>query len=578
MSLKVNPPLKWPKDVPFELNGYEKPLFSMLDDSAAKFPQQTYTIYQGATRSYRQVKQAAEKVAGFLLQKGVKKGDKVAIFLPNIPQYPEIFFGILKAGAVCVTCNPLYTPGELNFQLKDCGARVVFCMDHPEFYPTTVSAARDTQIETVIICGVKSYLPAIKGFLGGLLGKIPKADHYEPGHLFFDDLMKSSAPITTPPAISPKEDLAMILYTSGTTGRPKGACLTHANMVFAVQCLNEWVQIKPKSGGEAKQIETGGENCYLGILPWYHIFGLWTSMLWACISGNKVVCIPDPRNGTPPFTEALESIEKYKTTIVAAVPSIFTAMTNHPLIDKYDLSSIVACASGAAPLATETLARFEKKTGAVIFEGYGMSECLPIGINPTNLDDRKIGSVGMPCISTSIKIVDIDSGQDELPQGEDGEIAVHGPQLMEGYLNRPDANASDFRQLDGDRYFLTGDIGHIDDEGYLIITDRKKDMILVGGFNVYPAEVEEVLIAHPKVALAAVIGIPQENQKEMVKAFVQLSPGQTATEDEIMEHCKTNLSGYKCPKALEFRSEIPTSIVGKVIRRVLKEELQPSNP
>jgi long-chain acyl-CoA synthetase len=447
-------------------------------------------------------------------------------------------------------------------------------MDHPEFYPTTVSAIKDTQIENVIICGVKSYLPTIKGFLGGLLGKIPKADHYEPGHLFFDDLIKSNAPAQTAPTINPDEDLAMILYTSGTTGRPKGACLTHANLVFAVNCLHEWVHIEPQKGGPVAQIEFGGSHCFLGILPWYHIFGLWTTMLWSCKTGNKIVCIPDPRNGTPPFTEALQSIEKYQTTIVAAVPSIFTAMTNHPFIDNYDLSSIVACASGAAPLATETLARFEKKTGAIIFEGYGLSECLPIGINPTNLKDRKIGSVGIPCSNTTVKIVNIETGIDELPQGEDGEIAACGPQLMTEYLNRPDANQSDFRLIDGDRFFLTGDIGHIDEEGYLIITDRKKDMILVGGFNVYPAEVEEALISHPSVALAAVIGIPTADKKETVKAFVQLRPNQTATEEEILEHCKTNLSAYKCPKQIEFRSEIPTSIVGKVIRRILKEELQ----
>ncbi len=574
MSIKNKQPLKWPKEVPFELFGYEKPLFSLLDETTASYPQHTYTIYQGATRSYTQVKNTSEKVAGFLSAKGVQKGDKVAIFLPNIPQFPEIFFGILKAGAVCVTCNPLYTASELNFQLKDCGAKVVFCMDHPEFYPTTVSAIKDTQIENLIICGVKSYLPTIKGFLGGLLGKIPKADHYEPGHLFYDDLIKGSVPLPTSPAISPEEDLAMILYTSGTTGRPKGACLTHSNMVFAIKCLHEWVQIESKQGGPAKQIELGGSHCFLGILPWYHIFGLWTSMLWSCISGNKIVCIPDPRNGTPPFTEALESIEKYQATIVAAVPSIFTAMTNHPLIDKYDLSSIRACASGAAPLATETLARFEKKTGAVIFEGYGMSECLPIGINPTNLQDRKIGSVGMPCSNTTVKIVDIENGIDELPQGEDGEIAARGPQLMKEYLNRPETNQSDFRQINGDRFFLTGDIGHIDEDGYLIITDRKKDMILVGGFNVYPAEVEEALISHPSVALAAVIGIPAEDKKETVKAFVQLRPDQSATAEEILAHCKENLSAYKCPKQIEFRSEIPTSIVGKVIRRILKEELQ----
>ncbi len=572
MNSRIELPGKWPEGVPSKLGGYEKSLFSFLDDSAEKYPQQVFTIFQGASRTYSQVKEASEKVAAFLLSMGVKKGEPIAIFLPNIPQFPEIFFGILKAGAVCVTCNPLYTAEELNFQLMDCGARIVFCMDHPGFYPTTTKAVKNTGIESVIICGVKSYLPKIKGFIGGLLGKIPKAESYEEGHLFFDDLMKKSSPLKTDADIDPNEDLAMILYTSGTTGRPKGACLTHSNLVFAVMNLHEWVRIAHEPGGLPEQMRPGGSHCYLGILPWYHIFGLWTSMLWCCLTANKVVCIPDPRNGNPPFLEALQSIEKYKATIVAAVPTIFTALTNHAMIDDFDLSSIVACASGAAPLAPETLARFEKKTGAVIFEGYGMSECLPIGINPTSLENRKIGSVGFPCIGTTVKIVDIETGLEEMPEGGEGEIAVHGPHVMKEYLNRPDANQADFRELDGKRYYLTGDIGRIDDEGYLVITDRKKDMILVGGFNVYPAEVEETIISHPKVALAAVIGVADEKKGEKVKAFVQLRPGESAEKKEILDFCREKLSGYKCPAEIEFRTEVPTSIVGKVIRRKLKEE------
>ena len=572
MNTKKQSRSSWPKGVPHKIAGYEVPLFSMLDEAAEKYPNNTFTIFQGAARTFREVKDAADKVAGFLNSKGVKKGDHVALFLPNIPQFPEVYFGILKAGAVCVTCNPLYTVDELNFQLKDCGARVVFCMDHPGFYPTTVKAVDNTGVDTVVICNIKSYLPRVKGFFGGLLGKIPKAEQHEEGHLFFDDIIKTATPLQIKLDLDPVEDLAMILYTSGTTGRPKGACLTHANMGYANRCLHEWSLMSHGPGEEPERLRKNGAHCFLGILPWYHIFGLWISLFWPCQTGNKVVCIPDPRAGNPPFSDALRAIEHNRITMIPAVPTIFTALTNHPLTNTIDLSSIIGCASGAAPLPTETVARFEKKTGAVVFEGYGMSEFLPISINPTNIEGRRIGSVGLPAIGTDVKIVDIDTGTQEMPDSEEGEIAASGPQMMKGYWQRPEANEADFRTLDGNRFFLTGDIGHFNEDGYLIITDRKKDMILVGGFNVYPAEVENALVSHPKVALAAVIGVPDEKDGEKVKAFIQLKPSDTATEEEILEFCKGILAGYKRPKEIEFRDEIPTSIVGKIIRRKLKEE------
>jgi long-chain acyl-CoA synthetase len=295
-------------------------------------------------------------------------------------------------------------------------------------------------------------------------------------------------------------------------------------------------------------------------------------MFWPCLTGNKVVCIPDPRAGNPPFSDALHAIEDNKIAIIPAVPTIFAALTNHPLTETIDLSSVILCASGAAPLPTETTARFEKKTGAVVFEGYGMSEIIPISANPTNVEGSRAGSVGFPSIGTEVKIVDIDTGTQEVADGEEGEIAVSGPQLMKEYWHRPEANEADFRSLDGNRFFLTGDIGRFDEDGYLFITDRKKDMILVGGFNVYPAEVENALVSHPKVAIAAVIGVPDGKGGEKVKAYIQLKPGETATKEDILEYCKNALAGYKRPKEIEFRKEIPTSIVGKIIRRKLKEE------
>jgi len=564
---------KWPKGVSHEISGYDKPLFSFLDNSARDYSDLTYTIYSNAKRTYRQVKDAADRVANFLASNGIKKGDRVAIFLPNLPHYPSIFFGILKAGAVCVTCNPLYTPDELNFQLKDCGARAVFCMDHPQFYPTTVKAIKGTDVKTVIICGVKAFLPRVKAFMGSLLNKIPKADEYVPGHLFFDDIIKKYSPKLPQVNLDPSKDPAIIIYTGGTTGRPKGAVLTHSSLVFLVNTLDEYARISQLPGHKPEKMRRGGFNCLLGVLPWYHSFGMTTCMLWSCRTGNKLVCIPDPRAGDPPFTDVLQAIEKHKVTIASAVPTIFVAMTNHSNVDKFDLTSLIACPSGGAPLAVESAKRFEAKTGAVIFEGYGLSETSGIAcVNPTNLEDRKFGSVGFPLCNTDVKIVDIATGLEELVQGEDGEIAISGPQIMKEYWNKPEANKEVFRELAGQRYFLTGDIGHIDEEGYIIITDRKKDMILVGGFNVYPADVEEVIFTHPKVAMTAVIGVPDSKGGEKVKAFVTLIPGGKATEQEILDFCKEKLTGYKRPREIEFRDQLPTSIIGKVLRRVLRDE------
>lgn len=573
MTASTWPAPNWPEGVPHEISGYEKPLFSVLDESAEKYPDQVYTIFNDATRTFAQVQDTADRIAHFLTSRGIQKGDRVAIFLPNLPHYPAIFFGILKAGAVCVTCNPLYAANELNYQLKDAGAKVVFCMDHPRFYPTTVEAIEGTEVETVVLCGVKSYLPPIKALIGGLLRKIPKAGNYQSGHLFFDDVVAGAQP--QPPAIdiNPAEDLALIIYTGGTTGVPKGAALVHTNFTSNLMALDEWARFVHEPGKTPEKVRHGGFHTVLGVLPWYHVFGLTVAMLYACYIGGALICVPDPRAGKPPFTEVLKAVQKYKPTIMPAVPTVFVAFTNHTLLEKYDLSSFVGCFSGGAPLPPEVCKQFEEKTGAIIFEGYGLSETAPVATaNPTNKEGRKIGSIGFPMPSTDIKILDIDTATQELPQGEDGEIAICGPQVMQGYWNRTEETKKVFREIDGKRYFLTGDIGHIDEDGYILVTDRKKDLIIVGGFNVYPRDVEDVLFQHPKVELAAVIGAPDETSGEAVKAYIQLKPGQTATEDEILAFSKEKMAGYKRPKQVEFRQNLPVSNVGKVLRRVLREE------
>lgn len=572
MSTQGWPTPHWPDGVPREVTGYDKPLFSILDETAKEFPDRVYTVFSDATRTYAQVKETADRIAHFLAGRGISKGDRVAIFLPNLPHYPPVYFGLLKAGAVGVTCNPLYTAQELQHQLKDCGAKAVFCMDHPGFYPTTVKAIEGTAVETVVICGVKSYLPKLKGIIGGLLGKIPKAASYQPGHLFFEDVVAAAKP--EPPAveINPATDLALILYTGGTTGIPKGACLTHTNFTYDLAGINHWMQLVHEPGA-TPETQRRAFHTYLGVLPFYHSFGMTCAMLSSCASASRLICVPDPRAGHPPFTEVLKIVQKHRPTLMPAVPTLFMAFTNHSLLDKFDLTSLIGCFSGGAPLPPEVCRRFEEKTGAVIFEGYGLSETAPVATaNPTNTRQRKIGTIGFPLPGTDVKVLDVASGLQELPRGEDGEIAICGPQVMKGYWNRPAEDERAFRVIDGRRFFLTGDIGHIDEEGYILITDRKKDMVLVGGFNVYPREVEDILFQHPKVAIAAVVGVPDAKSGEAVKAFIQLKPGETATVEEIMAFCKENMAGYKRPKSIEFREALPMSSVGKVLRRLLRDE------
>ncbi len=563
----------WPEGVAHECNDYKFPVFKFLDDAAKDYPNLPFTIFNGASKTFAQVKDTADRIAAFLAGKGIGKGDKVAIFLPNLPQFPEILFGILKAGAVAVNCNPVYTAPELNHQLKDSQSKMVFCMDHPVFYPNTVKAVEGTDVDTVILCSIKSYLPRFKAFLGGILGKIPKADKVEPGHLMFDEIIAQSKP--TPPSvtINPEEDTAVMLYTGGTTGLPKGAELTHTNFTYDVMAITEFARFVHGEGKKPECLYGGGFHSFLGVLPWYHSFGITVALLVSTKLAAKLICIPDPRAGNPPFTEVLKAVQNYKPTFMPAVPTIFVAFTNHALIDQYDLSSLMGCFSGGAPLPPEVCKQFEDKTGAIIFEGYGLTETAPVvSTNPTFKKTRKIGSIGFPLPGTDIKILGLEDPSKEMPRGDDGEISICGPQVMKGYWKRPDANEESFVIFDGKRYFLTGDIGHIDRDGYITITDRKKDMIIVGGFNVYPRDVEDILYTHPKVELVAVVGIPDEKAGEKVKAFIKIKQGETATQEEMISFCKENMVGYKRPRVIEFREEIPVSNVGKVLRRLLRDE------
>ncbi len=565
---------KWPEGVRKEIDIPKEPLFAMLDRAADNTPDYPYTVYDGQSWTFREVRDDANRIANFLTSKGIKKGDKVAIFLPNLPHYPSIFFGILKTGATTVTCNPAYKAGELNYQLKDSGATAVFVMDHGSFTPVAYKAIEGTDVKTVVVCGMKRFLPKAKAVIGGLLGKIPKSPYYKEGITFFyDDIVDNYEPKAPDVQIDPDE-LALILYTGGTTGTPKGAALRHSNLVANVHQVYEWVKLSPDDVPEeqAGRIQRGKE-VFVGALPWYHSYGLTLTMLLATELSCKLVCIPDPRAGKPPLADLLKELDRNKGTIFNCVPALYAGVVNHPNVTKHNLNSIKICTSGAAPLPPELAKKFEEVTGAILFEGYGLSETSPVThVNPTTKKDRRFGSIGLPIPNTIARIVDVETGTKVLPPGETGEIAVHGPQVMMGYYNKPEETENVMREIDGKRFFLTGDIGHMDEEGYFVISDRKKDMVNVGGLKAYPREIEDIFFTHPKVKMAAVIGLPRKDDpsNEYVKAFIVLKDGETATEDEFIAWAKDKMAGYKRPKEVEFVNELPLSQVGKVLRRELR--------
>ncbi|MFW9856997.1 MAG: long-chain fatty acid--CoA ligase [Candidatus Thorarchaeota archaeon] len=568
---------KWYSKVKKTLEPYpNEPLFKILENTAEKSGDLPCTVFQGTVTTYTEINTAADRVANYLASNGIKKGDKVAIFLPNTPHYPIIFFGILKAGATAVTCNPRYTTEELNYQLKDSEAKICFAFDHESFTPSTYNAIKGTQVKRVVVCSAKEFLSKLKGIVGGLIGKVPKSPYYEEGITdFYKDIVKSYEAKKPKMEINPDEDLAMLIYTGGTTGVPKGVMLSHRNLYSNILQIYGYVRIDPYETGNPQPFRYG-EEVFVGALPWYHSFGLTLTLICGIYIAATMIAIPDPTAGKPRLTVLLEAIQNHRATILHAVPTLFSGIANHPNVDKFDLTSLIGCGSGAAPLAPELAKTYEDITDSWIVEGYGLSETSPVThMNPTNRVDRKFGTVGLPVQDTIVKIVDLETGLTELPLGEDGEIALSGPQVMKGYWNKPEVNKEVFREIDGNRFFLTGDIGHIDEEGFTVITDRKKDMVIVGGLKAYPREIEDILYGHPKVQLAAVVGLPDKNQpgNEYVAAFLVLKEGEKATEEEIIEWCRDKMAGYKRPRTVEFRESLPTSMVGKVLRRVIKEEV-----
>ena len=524
----------------------EIPLYDLLDNSAEKFPDKVALDFIGKEITYRQLKEASERIAGYLKNIGVKKGDRVILDLPNTPHYVIAYFGVLKAGGTVVQCNPLYTEREVRHIAENSEAKVAFCIE--SVYPKLKKLKEEGILEKIIVCRVEDYLKFPLNFLY----KFKKEKVELKGDFdFWKDAAKSE-PIEKAVKVDPKEDVAVFQYTGGTTGLPKAAMLTHFNLVANVYQILEWLP------------DLSEKDVFAGALPYFHVYGMTTSMNAPIALGAKIVLIPDPRD----IKRILDSIEKHRITIFCGVPTLFNAINNFPGVEKRDLSSVKACISGSAPLPIEVKREFERLTGGKLVEGYGLSETSPVTHANPIYGVNKEGSIGLPFPDTYAVIVD-DEGR-ILPIGEVGELAIKGPQVMKGYYKMEEETAKAL--VNG--WLLTGDMAKMDEDGYFYIVDRKKDVIIAGGYNIYPREVEEVLYEHPAVLEAAVVGVPDEYRGETVKAFIVLKPEYKGkvTEKEIEQFCRERLAAYKVPKIIEFRDELPKSAVGKILRRVLREE------
>lgn len=543
----------YPAEIPHEIDIPKIPLHQFLTDAYKANPERVAIHFMGKELTYKELYESALKFANYLQILGVEKGDRIAVMLPNCPQSVIAYYGILYAGGVVVQTNPLYTERELQYQMADSGAKIILSLDI--LYPRITKILKETQIENIIITGIKDYLPFPKNLVYPFIQKKQygfsvKVEHSGINHLFVE--IMRSAPlkeITVP--FDFEEDLALLQYTGGTTGFPKGVMLTHKNLIANAMMCNAWLY-KCEDGQEV----------ILGILPFFHVYGMTTVLILSVMTKNKMVLMPKFD-----VEDTLKTIDKQKPTLFPGAPTIYIGLLNHPDIGKYNLSSIKACLSGSAPLPVEIQERFETITGGKLVEGYGLTETSPVTHANFIWGERVSGSVGIPWPNTDSVI--LRSGEVEiLPPGEMGEIAVKGPQVMKGYWNRPEDTAMSF----ADGWFLTGDLGYMDENGYFYIVDRKKDMIIAGGYNIYPREVEEVLYEHEDIQECVVAGIPDPYRGETVKAYIVLKEGHSVTEKELNDYCRQSLAAYKVPRAYDFRAELPKTAVGKILRRTLVEE------
>lgn len=532
------------------------PLTNYLKDAARSYPNQTAISFLGGTMRYSELLDAAYRFAHSLQRLGVVKGDRVALMLPNVPQYVICYYGTLLLGAIVVQTNPLYVERELIHHLNDSQADTIVCLDL--LYPRIRAIREKVKLKRIIVTGIPDYLPMLKKWLYPLVqkrqGKKPvHIDEHEEQIFLLRKLLKQAEPLPIEPVqLDPGEDIAVLQYTGGTTGTAKGVMLTHRNLVANVEQCRSWMY----------KTEYGQETM-MAAVPLFHVYGMTVCMNFSIASGARISLLP--RFEIEPL---LRTIHAEKPTIFPGAPTMYIAINHHPLTAvKYDLSSVRCCISGSAPLPAEVQQRFEAITGGRLVEGYGLSECSPVThLNPI-WEKRKTGSIGLPWPSTDCRIIDPDTGEEQ-PVGAVGELEVSGPQVMKGYWNRSAETAEVLR----DGWLRTGDMAYMDEEGYFYIVDRKKDMIIAGGYKIFPREVEDVLYEHPTVQEAAVIGIADNYRGESVKAYIVTKANVSVTEEELDRYCRSKLAAYKVPRVYEFREDLPKSMIGKVLRRVLQEQ------
>jgi long-chain acyl-CoA synthetase len=538
--------------VPAHIDYPEVPLFYFLEESARKYPDKPCTIFKGATISYHEMSRITDRLAAGLADVGVKKGDRVGIFMPNTPQFVQAYFAVLKLGAVVVATNPLYTPREIEHQVNDAGVQVMIVMSN--YYPLIKETQPKTKIRTVVVTNIKEALSPVLAFLFGLTQEKKAGFRVQlaKGDVWMKDLIARHKPEDRPKVEVGPDDIALFQYSGGTMGISKGAVAMHRNLVANSLQMRYWITSA-----------VDGEETVLMAIPLFHVYGMVAGMNFGLASGASLVMIPDPRN----MKDLLGSIQKYKPTIFPGVPTMYNAINNNPdvLAGKYNLSSIKACISGSAPLMRETKEKFETLTGGKLFEGYGLSEApTATHCNPM-FGENRTGSIGLPLPDVDVRIVSLDDGVTDLSPGEVGELLIHGPQVMKGYHNMPTETTNALR----DGWLYTGDIARMDEDGYFYIVDRKKELIKPGGYQVWPREVEEGIMENPKVLEVGVAGVPDAYRGETVKAWIVLKPGQAASEEEIKTWCQERMAKFKVPTQIEFRTELPKTTVGKVLRREL---------